>query len=259
MVIVDTHCHAGIHKYEPVEVLLFHMAQQGVAQAVFIQYMGNTDNRYLLDCMAAYPGKFAAAMLVEPADDGSRIRSWAEQGIGGIRLPANFRGTGRNPLAHWHTAAALGLVVSTPCTPATLLSAEFLEVVERFPDLQIVIEHLGGVSYAAPPPYTEFQQVLTLARYPNLTIKLPGFGEFCEPPHPFAHIPPFVDMTLAAFGPQRIMWGSDWPPVSSREGYGNALHVGLTYLDHLTPDEKAWIFGRTAQKIWHLSSDYDTI
>lgn len=259
MVIVDTHCHVGVHKYEPVEVLRFHMAQNGVAHAVFIQYMGHTDNRYLLACMAAHPGHFAAAMLVEPDDDGSRIRYWAEQGIGGIRLPANFRGTGRDALAHWRTAAELGLVVSAPCSPATLLSAEFTEVVERFPSLQIVIEHLGGVSHAAQPPYTEFQQVLTLARYPNLTIKLPGFGEFCELPHPFAHIPPFVDMTLAAFGPQRIMWGSDWPPVSSREGYANALQVGLTYLSHLSTEEKAWIFGRTAQKIWHLSHEYDTI
>ena len=252
MVIVDTHCHVGVHKYEPVEVLLFHMAQNSIAQAVFIQYMGNTDNRYLLDCMAAHPGKFAAAMLVEADDDGTRIRSWAEQGIGGIRLPANFRGTGRDPLAHWRTAAALGLVVSAPCSPATLLSPEFTEVVERFSDLPIVLEHLGGIGLGAQPPYTEFQQVLALARYPNLTIKLPGFGEFCALPHPFAHSPPLVEMTLEAFGAQRIMWGSDWPPVSSREGYTNALQVGLTYLNQVSEEEKTWIFGRTAQTIWRL-------
>jgi L-fuconolactonase len=252
MIIIDTHCHVGIHKYEPVEVLLFHMAQSGVAQAVFIQYMGNTDNRYLLDCIAAHPGKFAAAMLVAPDDDGSRLRHWAEQGIGGIRLPANFRGTGRDPLAHWRTAAELGLVVSAPCTPAALLSSEFSEVVERFPDLQLVIEHLGGIGRDAQPPYAEFQQVLALARYPNLTIKLPGFGEFCELPHPFAHIPPLVEMTLEAFGPQRIMWGSDWPPVSAREGYKNSLQFPLAYLAQLSAEEKAWIFGRTAQRIWRL-------
>lgn len=252
MIIIDTHCHVGIHKYEPVEVLLFHMAQSSVAQAVFIQYMGNTDNRYLLDCIAAHPGKFAAAMLVEPDDDGTRLRHWAEQGIGGIRLPANFRGTGRDPLAHWRTAAELGLVVSAPCTPAALLSSEFIEVVERFPDLQIVIEHLGGIGRDAQPPYAEFQQVLALARYPNLTIKLPGFGEFCELPHPFAHIPPLVEMTLEAFGPQRIMWGSDWPPVSAREGYKNSLQFPLAYLAQLSAEEKAWIFGRTAQRIWRL-------
>lgn len=252
MMIVDTHCHVGVHKYEPVEMLLFHMAQSGVERAVFIQYMGNTDNGYLLQCMAAHPGKFAAAMLVEPDDDGSRIRHWAEQGIGGIRLPANFRGSGRDPLAHWRTAAALGLVVSAPCSPATLLSAEFTEVVERFSHLQIVIEHLGGIGAGAQRPYTAFQQVLALARYPNLTIKLPGFGEFCALPHPFAQIPPLAEMTIDAFGPQRVMWGSDWPPVSSREGYENSLRFPLTYLRQLSKEEQAWIFGRTAQSVWRL-------
>jgi Tat protein secretion system quality control protein TatD with DNase activity len=44
MHIIDTHCHIGLHKYEPVETLLFHMQRAGVEQAVFIQYMGNTDN-----------------------------------------------------------------------------------------------------------------------------------------------------------------------------------------------------------------------
>jgi L-fuconolactonase len=253
MVIVDTHCHVGIHKYEPVEVLRFHMARAGVAQAVFIQYMGNPDNRYLVDALAAHPGDFAAAMIVEPDDDGSRVRHWAAQGIGGIRLAADFRGTGPDPLAQWRTAAELGLVVSAPCTPATLLGAEFTEVVATFPELAIVIEHLGGIGRGAQPPYAEFKQVLALARFPNLTIKLPGFGEFCDPPHPFPQIPPLVDLTLAAFGVERVMWGSDWPPVSSREGYDNSLQVPLHYLAELSADEKAWIFGRTAQRVWGLA------
>lgn len=250
--IIDSHCHIGVHKYEPVEVLRFHMARTGVDKAVLIQYMGNPDNSYIVACMTAHPGQFAAAMMVEPDDDGTRIRHWADQGIGGIRLAAAFRGTGVDPLAHWRTAAALGLVVSAPCTPAALLSADFTQVLERFPDLSIVIEHLGGIGVGAEPPYDEFKQLLALARYPNLTIKLPAFGEFCALPHPFAHIPPLAEMTIEAFGPQRVMWGSDWPPVSSREGYDNALHFPWNYLSSLSEEEKAWIFGRTAQQVWRL-------
>lgn len=250
MHIIDTHCHIGLHKYEPVEVLLFHMQRAGVAQAVFIQYAGNTDNQYILDSMAAHPGKFAAAMLVPPDDDGSAIRAWAEQGIGGIRLAANFRGTGRDTLAHWRTAAELGLVVSAPSSPASLSSDEFAEVLRLFPDLSIVIEHLGGAKPGMAPE--EFAPVPALAAHDNLTIKLPGFGEFCHLPHPFRDVPRFADQVLEAFGPQRVMWGSDWPPVSSREGYDSSLSFPLDYFADLSEDERAWIFGRTAQQVWGL-------
>ena len=58
MTIVDTHCHIGLHKYEPVESLAFMMGKSGVDKAVLIQYAGNADNTYMLNAMAAHPGKF---------------------------------------------------------------------------------------------------------------------------------------------------------------------------------------------------------
>src|SRR5437588_3907835 len=143
--IVDSHCHVGLHKYEPVEALLHHMGRAGVARAVLIQYMGNSDNSYLIECMAAHPGRFAAAMIVEPTDDGTRVREWAERGIGGIRLTVNARAEGADGLAQWRAAADRGLVVSAPSRPATLLGEEFAEVLRTFPDLPIVIEHLAGI------------------------------------------------------------------------------------------------------------------
>ena len=118
MHIIDTHCHIGLHKYEPVEALLFHMQRAGVAQAVFIQYMGNSDNRYILDAMVAHPGKFAAAMLVPADDDGSAILGWAERGIGGISLAAHSRCTGPDRHPHWRTADALWLLSSAPTCSA---------------------------------------------------------------------------------------------------------------------------------------------
>lgn len=250
--VVDTHCHIGLHKYEPVEALLFHMQRAAVDQAVFIQYMGNTDNGYLVDVMNAHRGRFAAAMIVPDDDDGSAIRAWAEQGIAGIRLLANFRGRGNDPLAHWRTAAELDLVVSLFSRPDILQSDEFAETLRLFPNLSIVIEHLGGAKPGIEPD--TFAAVTALARHDNLTIKLPGFGEFCELPCPFREIPPLAERALEAFGPQRIMWGSDWPPVSSREGFDNALAFPLDYLADLSASERAWIFGKTAQKVWKLDT-----
>lgn len=250
--IVDSHCHVGLHKYEPVEALLDHMRRAGIEKAVLIQYGGNADNRYIIECLAAHPGRFAAAMIVEKEDDGRRLREWAAQGIGGIRLSANFRADAPDPLAQWRTAAELGLVVSAPCRPSLLRGEEFAQVLREFPDLPIVLEHLGGIGTGSEATEENFRAVAQLARHPNLTIKLPGFGEFCAPPHPFATIPPWVDLTLESFGPRRMMWGSDYPPVSSREGYLNSLRTPQGYLARLSDDERAWIFGRTALTVWKM-------
>lgn len=251
--VVDTHCHVGLHKYEPVESLLFHMERAQVDQAVLIQYMGNADNSYIVECLARYPNRFSAAMIVAPDDDGSQVRHWAEQGLSGIRLRPDARAAGTDSLAQWRAAAELDLVVSTLCSPKALLGEAFAEVLATFPDLRIVIEHLGGIGAGAEPPYTVYKEVLQLAQRPSLSIKLPGFGEFCPLPHPFESIPPLAEMAIEAFTPQRVMWGSDYPPVSSREGYANALEFPRTHLSDLSETERAWIFGDTARSIWSFS------
>ena len=93
------------------------------------------------------------------------------------------------------------------------------------PDLKIVLEHLAGVGAIAlgdrgpraEPPYADYQQALKLAGYPNTYMKIHGMGEICPPPFPYPEIPPLVEMAYHAFGSRRMMWGSDFPPVSLRE------------------------------------------
>ena len=248
--IIDTHCHAGLLKYEPVESLLYHMDHNGVDRAVLIQYAGNSDNSYLIDCLERHAPRLAAAMIVDPADDGRAVRRWADAGICWIRLAVDARSSSSDPLAIWRAADACGLVVSAPCQPHRLVDGAFAELVEQFPNLAIVIEHLGGVGATATRPYETFSKALELARYPNLTMKLPGFGEICRVPMPFDPIPPLPRMALEAFGADRLMWGSDYPPASSREGYTNALQVPREYFSDLSTTEQAAIFGDTAARIW---------
>ena len=71
-------------------------------------------------------------------------------------------------------------------------------------------------------------------------------------PCPFQNVPPLAVHVLDAYGPQRVMWGSDWPPVSSREGYDSSLCFPLDYFAGLSENERAWIFGKTAQRVWGL-------
>ena len=55
-----------------------------------------------------------------------------------------------------------------------------------------------------------------------------------------------IEMALEVFGVERMMWGSDYPPVSNREGYGNALDGIKTHPAFKTDEEREWIMGRTA-------------
>jgi L-fuconolactonase len=57
-------------------------------------------------------------------------------------------------------------------------------------------------------------------------------------------------MAYEAFGPNRMMWGSDYPPVSGREGYGNALRFTMDQLAAKGPDARALIFGDVARRVF---------
>jgi L-fuconolactonase len=57
-------------------------------------------------------------------------------------------------------------------------------------------------------------------------------------------------MAYDAFGPHRMMWGSDYPPVAGREGFGNALRYTMGQFMKKSDEDRAWIFGRTAAKVF---------
>lgn len=128
------------------------------------------------------------------------------------------------------------------------------------------LEHLGpggrtreqGVACEHDPHAAVRAKVLGLARYPNVFAKLHGLGEFCvrampvREPFPFVRpIPPLIGQLLEAFGPERLMWASDYPPVAMREGYGNALRL---VMDEVPEPHRVAVFGGTALKLFPVRS-----
>jgi L-fuconolactonase len=98
------------------------------------------------------------------------------------------------------------------------------------PDLPIVLDHLGkpAIGTAAVPlvPSAEWVHDLgMLAQHPQVFCKLSGLpaeagGEWTD-----AQVVPFLDTVLTAFGPQRLMWGSDWPVSSIDAGHHGGAYV----------------------------------
>ena len=63
---------------------------------------------------------------------------------------------------------------------------------------------------------------------------------------------PYVDTVLEAFGPQRIMFGSDWPVCAVAGGYQRWFNALRSLTARLTADEQEWIYERTATQAYRL-------
>ncbi len=260
MLVVDTHAHVSPYWYEPVETLLFQMQRNNVAKTVLIQIMGNYDNEYEMACVRNYPGRFAAVVLVDiqKANAADTLEKWANAGAVGVRLKTDWRSPGPDPLLIWRKAAEIGLVVSCTGSLETFAADGFRHLIEKLPDLKIVVEHLGHPGEEPKRDHKLFEKVLALAQYPNVYIKLPGFGELLPKPSlvdrvPFNESPPVVRLAYEAFGRQRMMWGSNFPPSAHKEGYTNALRLPLEKTPFFSEEDKEWIFGKTALSVWKMT------
>jgi L-fuconolactonase len=255
MLIIDAHCHASPFYYEPIESALDSMLRNRVEKALLIPLaIVDSLNPYLIECMRRFPGRFSVVATVDPYLPGAleQLEEWAKQGAEGVRLSPT------DPMSIWRKAAELGLVVSLRRRVEDIASDDFRRVVESLPDLKIVVEHLGCTKEHATPPSDTFRRVLALAQYPNTYMKVPGLGEICQRPAsfpqpnaPFEHIPSVIGMAMEAFGARRLMWGSDYPHVAEREGYGNCLRL---LMEHVVKgeDDREWIFGKTAKILFRF-------
>ena len=263
MIIVDTQVHASPYWYEPVETLLYHMETNNVDKALLISYRGNFNkDSYELDCVRKYPGRFGAVVIVDSkaADALDVLERWANEGAIGVRTTSCEHLPGSDPLALWRKASELGLTVSCHGSIDVFASSDFQKIVETFPDLKIVLEHLGGFALKDTPQlnYQTYERVLALSQFPNVYVKLQGFGEILPRPFPmrispFDEPPDAVKMVYDAFGSRRIMWGSNFPPCSACEGYANTLRFPMEKIPFFSEEDKEWIFGKTALSVWKIA------
>jgi L-fuconolactonase len=263
MLTIDTHCHASASWFEPIEVLLFQMDGNAVDKAVLIQHRGEYDNSYLLECAQANPGRFAVVAIVDTDqhDAPETLAQWAAQGVQGVRFTTRTRSPGKDPLAIWREAAELGLVVSCLDTSVSYVSEEFQTLVREFPHLRIMIEHFGFWRSEGQAGHDYFPKLMELAKYPNLYLKVPGFGEYVPRPFP-ARNPPFdldtapryIDMAMEAFGVDRMVIGTDYPPSSEREGYTNVVRYLREYLTRFSTQQQEAILGGTAASLFRFDN-----
>jgi L-fuconolactonase len=256
--IVDSHCHVGRSWYEPVEALMFQLDRNGVERAVLVQSLAQYDNCYQADCVARFPDRLASVVRVDEAlpDAAERLVQEVARGAAGVRLRPDTRSPGGDPLLLWRLAAELGITVSCVGGAAEFAAPEFAEILTAFPSLPVVLEHAGNLRpLTAGYDTCVDQRIMELGSLPNAYVKFHGIGEYGRKlsstgdGFPFQRpVPDLVNRAIRAFGVEKSMWGSDYPVVSGREGYRNALVWAREELG-MTEAELDQVFGGVALRL----------
>jgi len=150
--------------------------------------------------------------------------------------------------------AGAGLTFDLVLQPGQLAGA--VQAAASTPELTFVLDHLGNVDVTAgpvPPANTVPDQAwaaafAALAALPNTVCKLSGIlGEA-----PVERLRPYFDLALAAFGPRRLMFGSDWPVCTRQSSYRDVVTRALALTASLSEPEQAAIMSGTARSVYHM-------
>lgn len=128
-----------------------------------------------------------------------------------------------------------------------------LRLVAQFPEQPFVLDHIAkpGIKDGAMSPWRE--QIRELARSENVLCKVSGM--VTEADHrawKASDFRPYLDVVFEAFGPSRLMWGSDWPVCLFAAGYEQCLELVSDYAGTLSAADRAGLFGGNCARFYGI-------
>ncbi|WP_159916340.1 amidohydrolase [Pantoea sp. 18069] len=242
-----------------VEMLIAAMDEAGVAKAAVVHSSTTYgfDNSYVVDGCNQHADRLVAVGSVDMLGDNVEqvVRDWADKRLAGLRIftggstkdfdpseldnPKSFRA--------WEVIAELGLPMCIQTGPIGLPQVRMLA--ERFPKVNIILDHLGRPDVLDGAPYRNAQSLFDLGDLPNLYMKITPriFGDVKKDK---ASAETFFPRVVEAFGAQRMAWGSNFP--TSPGTLKEILATAEEGLACLSAQERAWVFGKTAATLYPM-------
>ena len=240
-----------------VEQMIAAMDQAGIAKSALVQASTcyGHDNSYIADAVAAHPNRFTGVFSVDvlARDAPEKIRYWAGRKLTGMRLftagstmpnQADWVDDPRSFPA-WECASELGIPVCMQMTVKAI--PQLIRMLERFPKVHVILDHLAKPTLSDGPPYTGAIDVFRLADYKNLYLKLTP-RTVAEAQKGKATHATFFPLLVSKFGATRIAWGSNYP--ASEGALPELLKVSQAALSVLSAEDRDWIFARTALALY---------
>ncbi|MEP6502459.1 MAG: amidohydrolase family protein [Betaproteobacteria bacterium] len=155
----------------------------------------------------------------------------------------------------------LGLRLDALVKPRQL--APLLRFAQAWPELPIVIDHAAKpplhAAWNDAPMQAWRRDMAALAALPQVACKLSGLLTEMRPadaasrPRATEHLRPVLDALLGWFGPERLMWGSDWPVLTLASDYDDWVAITDALLAPLSGGERAHVLHGSAQRFYGLA------
>jgi predicted TIM-barrel fold metal-dependent hydrolase len=265
--IIDSHVHVWKHdsKYPfasgakvpardaTPEMLLDLMKTNGVSKTVLIQVIHyKYDNSYVADVLKQGQGTFQAVCRVDPLDPAApdHLSRLTGQGFRGVRLSPAADASGdwfHGPLMPPLWKRCYDLKVPMTVLTAITRMPEVGGLLEKTPDLTVVIDHMADCPVDQP---AELEKPIALRRYPNVFVKISHTWSISKQSYPWLDAQKHVKRLYDAYGPQRLMWGTDWPISENSTTYAKTLAVVRDDMKFLNAEDKRWMLSKSVERVW---------
>ncbi|MYB42320.1 MAG: amidohydrolase [Chloroflexi bacterium] len=217
------------------------------------------DGSYALAMGAKFPDRFGLIRPFDPLSEtvGAEVEEWtANPGVVGARIVLRYveieaDHPGLDQVME--AGAAADIPVNVLCTSKVPL---FREIARRHPNTQLVIDHLGLTQPHEPPPpdepWAELDEVLTLAEFDHVAIKVSGACTLAHEPFPYPDIWQPLSRVFEAFGFDRCLWGTDWTRAVNLLTYWQGVEA-FRVTDQLSDAERAALMGGSLERIYGWS------
>lgn len=239
-------------------------APHEIGRSVLVQTISGTDETAEFLGLAAGGGLVAGVVgwvdLTAPdvADGIAALRS----GPGGESLVGIRHGVQSEPDPEWlvrpdvlrglAAVADAGLVYDLLTLPPQLPAA--LRTVVDLPELRFVVDHLSKPPIASGELEPWETRIRAIAANENVACKLSGMVTEADPQRwSVADLRPYAEVVLDAFGPDRVMFGSDWPVCTLAASYERVVAAAEELTVGLSPAERDAVFGATARRVYRLA------
>lgn len=161
-----------------------------------------------------------------------------------------------NWLLHPHRARGLEALLRHQLAFDALIRPVHLDMIaqiaDRYPSLTIVLDHAAKPIVDACPDPKWLSSMRQIASCANVSCKLSGLASELPSREGIVHIASYIQILLEVFTPSRLMWGSDWPVLTTTMSYEDWHELSTQCLANLDATEFERVMGKNAIEIYSL-------